>query len=75
MPRRRALLDWDKATLALVIVGSVMALEVVGYIVMVSLGYTVPDAYLSFMLSTLTGLLAMGGAQYINGKLAGGAQQ
>lgn len=63
--------EMDRAKLALVVVGGVLAIEVVGYIVMASLGVAVPSEYLSFMVTTLTVLGAVAGAQYVNGKTQG----
>lgn len=63
-------LTWNRATFALAIVGLVLLVEIIGYVVMTSLGIVVPAEYNSLMLTTLTGLLAVAGAQYVNGKIA-----
>jgi len=63
-------LQWNKATMALAIVGSILILELVGYVLMTVLGHVVPTSYTSFMYATLTGLLAVAGAQYVNGKVS-----
>jgi len=69
MAGKRAI-EWNKATMALAIMGTVLLTEVVGYCVLMALNVTVPTEYVSFMYTTLTVLAAVAGAQYINGKTA-----
>ena len=69
MPRRLKI-EWNKQTMAIAITGGILALEVVGYVVMMSFGIIVPEMYISFMYTTLTVLAGIAGAQVINGKVS-----
>lgn len=69
MTRRRRL-EWNKATMALAIMGVVMLSEVIGVIVLSIMDKAIPAEYMSFMYTTLTVLAAVAGAQYVNGKTA-----
>ena len=66
----RRFMEWNKSTVALAIVAGVLLAEITGYVVMMSLGVTVPAEYMSLMVTTLTVLAGVAGTQYLNGKLA-----
>ena len=57
----------SNATIALLVLGSVVAVEVIGYILMMLLDGPVPQEYLALVYTTVTVLAGVAGAQKLNG--------
>lgn len=63
-------MTWNKSTLALVILGSVMVTELALIGVLAGLGVEIPDQAWSLVYATLGTLGGIAGAQFLNGKNA-----
>ena len=63
----RMLKSLSNATIALLVLGSVVAVEVIGYILMMLLDGPVPQEYLALVYTTVTVLAGVAGAQKLNG--------
>ena len=66
----KRVLEWNRSTVALAVIAGVLVVEVIGYVVMTCVAVAVPSEYLSLMVTTLTVLAGVAGAQYTNGKIA-----
>lgn len=66
----KRLLDMDNAKFGRLILGVIIVVEVIGYVVMISLNITVPPEYLDIVKLTVMALVGVVGAQTINGKIA-----
>lgn len=67
---RRKLFQWSKATLALVMVGSIIAAQLVLVGVLALTGHEIPSELWDTIRMTISALVGVAGAQMLNGRAA-----